>query len=368
MYIHQRKDWPAFTWNPDKIAGRLASVHIEQGRLLGRMNELGFKIQEEAVLRTLTEDVVKSSEIEGEHLNADQVRSSLARRLGIDAGGLTPADRHVEGIVQMTLDATRHYDQPLTADRLYGWHSALFPTGRSEMRKILVGAWRDDQKGPVQVVSGPAERERIHYEAPPASQLGKEMSRFMEWFNNDDGMDRVIKAGLAHLWFETLHPFDDGNGRIGRAISDMALAQSEKTAQRFYSLSAQILKERNDYYNLLEQTQKGTMDVTAWLDWFLACLDRAICGTENTLSAVLYKAQFWKSMESISLNSRQRTVLLRLLEGSQGKLTTSKWATLTKSSQDTASRDIADLIQKGVLAKGPEGGRSTSYALIFTPR
>lgn len=367
MYIHDLKDWPKFTWDRDKIAKNLGAVHFEQGRLLGRMRELGFKTQEEAVLHTLTEDVVKSSEIEGEHLDTDQVRSSIARRLGIDGGGLKAVERHVEGIVQMMLDATRHYEQPLTAERLYGWHSALFPTGRSEMRKILVGAWRDDQKGPMQVVSGPEGRERVHYEAPPATRLEKEMNVFMDWFNTDAGMDWVVKAGLAHLWFVTLHPFDDGNGRIGRAIGDMALARSEKSAQRFYSLSSQIQKERNDYYNLLEQTQKATMDATAWLDWFLACLGRSIQGSETTLEAVLNKAQFWKSIATVSLNDRQRAVLLRLVEGFQGKLTTSKWAKLTKSSQDTASRDITDLIEKGILVKSPEGGRSTSYTLAPKP-
>jgi Fic family protein len=331
------------------------------------MEALGFQSRQEAILETLTSDVIKSSEIEGEHLDLGQVRSSIARRLGMDVGGATAADRHVEGVVEMMLDATRNYDKPLTADRLFGWHSALFPTGRSGMRSIQVGKWRDDRKGPMQVVSGPEGRERVHYEAPPASRLPEEMNALMDWYNQDTGADLVLKAALAHLWFVTLHPFDDGNGRIGRAIGDMTLARSEKSPQRFYSLSAQILQERAAYYDVLEMTQKGTLDVTPWMDWFLACLDRAIQGAQHTLAGVLSKASFWKSLEGVSINERQRSMLLRLLEGFKGKLTTSKWATLTKSSQDTALRDILDLVQKGILLKSPEGGRSTSYTIANLP-
>lgn len=364
MYLHELKDWPRFTWDQEKIAQRLAAVRHEQGRLIGRMETLGFQSRQEATLETLTTDVIKSSEIEGERFDLGQVRSSIARRLGIDIGGLKTADRHVEGVVEMTLDATRHYDQPLTAERLFGWHSALFPTGRSGMRTIHVGCWRGDRKGPMQVVSGPEGRERVHFEAPLAPRLPEEMNFFMDWYNKDAGMDLVLKAGLAHLWFVTLHPFEDGNGRIGRAIGDMTLARSEKSPQRFYSLSAQILQGRAAYYDILEMTQKGTMDVTLWMDWFLACLDRAIQGAQNTLASVLSKARFWKSLEGVSLNERQRSVLLRLQEGFQGKLTTSKWAKLTKSSQDTALRDILDLVEKGILIKSPEGGRSTSYTLV----
>ena len=365
MYLHELEGWPRFTWDQEKIAQRLAGVRHEQGRLIGRMETLGFQFRQEAILETLTADVIKSSAIEGERLDLGQVRSTIARRLGMDIGGLRAADRHVEGVVDMMLDATRNYDQPLTAERLFGWHSALFPTGRSGMRAIQVGAWRDDRKGPMQVVSGPEGRERVHFEAPHAPRLPEEMNSFIDWYNKDAGMDLVLKAGLAHLWFVTLHPFDDGNGRIARAIGDMTLARSEKSSQRFYSLSAQILQERAAYYDVLEMTQKGSVDVTPWMDWFLVCLDRAIQGSQNTLAAVLYKARFWKSMETVSLNERQRSVLLRLLEGFPGKLTTSKWAKLTKSSQDTALRDILDLVEKGVLIKSSEGGRSTSYTLVL---
>lgn len=367
MFIHERNDWPQFTWDLEKIGQRLASVRHEQGRLIGQMLALGFKFQQEALLETLTSDVMKSSEIEGERFELGQVRSSIARRLGMDIGGLKSSERHVEGVVEMMLDATRNYDHPLTTDRLFGWHSALFPTGRSGMRPILVGGWRDDQRGPMQVVSGPIGRERVHFEAPPATRLSEEMITFLNWYNQNFDMDWVIKAGLAHLWFVTLHPFDDGNGRIARAIGDMTLARSEKSPQRFYSLSAQILLERASYYDVLERTQKGTLDVTLWMDWFLTCLSRSIQGAQTTLGSVLSRANFWKSMEGVLLNERQRSVISRLLEGFQGKLTTSKWAKLTKCSQDTALRDILDLAEKGVLVKGCEGGRSTHYSLKEPP-
>lgn len=333
---------------------------------MGHMDALGSPLKQEAVLQTLTEEVVKSSEIEGEKLDVSQVRSSIARRLGMDVGGLEPADRRVEGVVELILDATRHYDQPLTAERLFAWHASLFPTGRIGMRKIHVGAWRDDSTGPMQVVSGPIGRERVHFEAPPAAKLEGEMQVFLDWFNEHStgaDSDAVLNAGLAHLWFVTIHPFDDGNGRIARAIADLALARSEDSSQRFYSMSAQIRQERAAYYNLLEQTQKATMDVTAWMEWFLACLGRAIDGAQTTLAAVLSKARFWERLRAVPLNERQRLMLNRLLDGFEGKLTTSKWAKIAKCSSDTALRDILDLVERGILVRNPEGGRSTSYAL-----
>jgi len=327
------------------------------------MEALGFNLRQEAFLKTLTADVLKSSEIEGEILDTEQVRSSIARRLGVDIGALKPADRHIEGTVEMMLDATGHYDQPLSDERLFAWHSALFPTGRTGMRKLAVGAWREDLTGPMQVVSGPIGKEHVHYEAPAANRLSKEMSIFLDWFNKPTEIDEVLKAGLAHLWFVTLHPFDDGNGRIARAIADMTLARSERSPQRFYSMSEQIRQERNTYYDVLAQTQKGTMDVTKWMSWFLGCLGRAIDGAQNILATVLAKARFWESIKGISLNERQSLVINRLLEGFEGKLTTSKYAKLTKCSQDTALRDILSLVAQGILVRNPAGGRSTSYAL-----
>jgi Fic family protein len=362
-YIYELPDWPKFRWNDGWLATPLAAARHRQGRLIGQMEALGFKVKEEAVLRTLTNDVLKSSEIEGEKLDADQVRSSVARRLGMDIGGLMPADRHVEGVVEMMLDATQRYDQPLMEERLFGWHASLFPTGRSGMHRIKVGAWRDDSTSPMQVVSGPVGRERVHFEAPTAARLDHEMRRFLEWFNSDVTTEPVLKAAQAHVWFVTIHPFDDGNGRIARAIADMALARSEGSPRRFYSMSAQIREERRDYYRILEQTQKGTLDVTPWMDWFLACLTRAIEGAQTTLSGVISKARYWETLRDVPLNDRQRLVINRLLEGFEGKLTTSKWAALTKSSQDTALRDIQQLVARGVLVRNLAGGRSTSYSL-----
>lgn len=362
-YIHEREDWPKFRWQDQALAASLAEVRHRQGRLIGRMEALGFKLREEAVLRTLTEDVIKSSEIEGEELDVDQVRSSIARRLGMDVAGLVPAERDVEGVVEMMLDATQRYDQPLTQDRLFGWHAALFPTGRSGMTKIIVGDWRDDSSGPMQVVSGPIGREKVHYEAPTADRVSQEMTAFIEWLDTKHDIDPVIIAAIAHLWFVTIHPFEDGNGRIARAIADLALARSEQSAQRFYSMSSQIRAERNRYYDLLEATQKGDLDITPWLQWFLECLDRAFDKADDTLSAVMDKARYWDAIKDQPLNERQQRVLNRLLDGFEGKLTSSKWAKLTKSSQDTASRDIDDLIRKGILVRGAAGGRSTSYEL-----
>eukprot|EP01037_Dinobryon_pediforme_P013048 gene13048-13149_t len=362
-FIHERPDWPKFQWSEKKVASHLAGVRHRQGRLIGRMEGLGFQLKAEAILQTLTEEILKSSEIEGEVLDKEQVRSSIARRLGIDIGGLLPADRNVEGVVEMMLDATQKFSEPLTAERLFGWHAALFPTGRSGMSRIIVGAWRDDKKGPMQVVSGPLGRERVHYQAVPAKKLKSEMAAFLKWFNAPTTIDPVLKAALAHLWFVTIHPFEDGNGRIARAIADMALARSEKSAQRFYSMSAQIRLERKAYYDTLEATQKGSLDITLWLTWFLDCLDRAFDGAEQTLGSVLKKARFWETHASSSFNERQRTMINRLFNGFVGKLTSSKWAKLAKCSQDTALRDIDDLVKRGVLVKEPGGGRSTNYSL-----
>jgi Fic family protein len=362
-YIHQLEDWPKFRWSRVDLEGRLGLVRHLQGRLIARMEALGFPLRAEAALQSLTEEVLKSSEIEGEILDKDQVRSSIARRLGMDIGALTPADRHVEGVVEMMLDATQNHNKPLTNERLFGWHSALFPTGHSGMSKIAFGRWRDDRSGPMQVVSGPIGRERVHYEAPAAALLGREMRAFSRWFNTNDGMDLVLKAAEAHLWFVTVHPFDDGNGRIARAITDLMLARSEHSAQRFYSMSAQIQQERNDYYDVLETTQKGSLDISHWLDWFLGCLGRAFDGADTILASVLGKASFWKTHAGTSLNDRQRAILNRLLDGFEGKLTSSKWAKLAKCSQDTALRDIDELVRRGILTKDIAGGRSTSYSL-----
>ena len=362
-YIHQLPDWPTFVWDSGRLAVRLAAARHLQGRLVGQMEALGFGLREQAVLRTLTEDVITSSEIEGEKLDADQVRSSVARRLGLDIGGLRAADRHVEGVVEMMLDATQRFDAPLTTERLFGWQASLFPTGRSGMHRITVGTWRDDRTASMQVVSGPVGRERVHFEAPAAGRLEGEMQRFLEWFNGEVTIDPVLKAALAHLWFVTIHPFDDGNGRIARAIADMSLARSEGSAQRFYSMSAQIREERSEYYGILERTQQGTMDVTGWMAWFLDCLTRAINGAHAALSGVIAQARYWEKLRDVPLNERQRIVITRLLDGFEGNLTTSKWAALTKSSTDTALRDIQQLVDRGVLVRNPGGGRSTSYSL-----
>lgn len=366
VYIHELPDWPELHWNDERLSQPLAAVRHKQGRLVGRMEALGFPLREEAALHALTEDVIKSSEIEGEVLDKDQVRSSIARRLGMDISGLVPADRHVDGVVEMMLDATQSYAEPLTAERLFAWHAALFPTGRSGMSRIAVGAWRDDATGPMQVVSGPIGRERVHYEAPTANRLGAEMEKFLGWFNNVEP-DPVLKAGIAHLWFVTIHPFDDGNGRIARAIADLSLARADGTAQRFYSMSAQIRAERNAYYDMLESTQKGELDITRWLLWFIACLDRAFDGSEAILANVMQKARTWDRLAGQPLNDRQRMMINRLLDGFDGKLISSKWSKLTKTSPDTALRDITDLVERGILVKDPAGGRSTSYSLTPEP-
>jgi Fic family protein len=363
-YIHELPDWPRFRWDSEGLAQQLVAVRHRQGRLIGRMEGLGFKLRTEANLQTLTEEVVKSSEIEGEVLDKDQVRSSLARRLGVDIGALTPAERRVEGVVEMILDATEKYDAALTADRLFGWHAAMFPTGRSGILKITVGNWRTPESGPMQVVSGRAGRQRVHFEAPAASRLGEEMTAFLTWFNGGpENLDPVLKAAITHLWFVTIHPFEDGNGRIARAITDQQLARSEHGPQRFYSMSAQIRHERNAYYEMLEATQKGALEITPWLEWFLGCLGRALDGAETILASVLRKAKFWEMHAGDSFNGRQRTMLNRILDGFEGKLSSSKWARIAKCSQDTASRDIDDLVARNILVKDAAGGRSTSYSL-----
>ena len=364
MYIHERDGWPDLQWRDDVLCAPLAAVRHRQGRLIGRMEALGFPLQSEALLRTLTEDVLESSQIEGETLDREQVRSSIARRLGMDIGALSPADRRVEGVVEMMLDATQRHDAPLTRERLFDWHAALFPTGRGGMDWIEVGAWRDDRSGPMQVVSGPIGRERVHFEAPAATRLDGEMARFLAWFEATTPIDPVLKAGLAHLWFVAIHPFDDGNGRVARAIADMALARSEGSSRRFYSMSARIRVERKAYHDTLEATQRGDVDVTPWLTWFLACLDRAIAGADATLATVMAKARFWDRHRDAGFNDRQRAMLNRLLDGFEGKLTSSKWALLAKCSQDTALRDIDDLIGRAVLLRDRAGGRSTSYSLV----
>ena len=369
VYLWQQPGWPALRFDAAALAQALAGVHRAHGFLLGRMAHIGMPQRDQVTLRALTDDVIKTSEIEGERLNVDAVRSSIARRLGVDIGALAPADRHVEGVVDMVLDATVGHARPLTAERLFGWHAALFPTGYSGMSRIRIGAWRDDADGPMQVVSGPIGRRTVHYEAPPAAVLDAQMAMFLRWFEDGERAgadDPVIKAGLAHLWLVTLHPFDDGNGRISRAVGDLALARAEQSTQRFYSLSAQIQRERNDYYDQLEATQKGTLDVTGWLAWFLGCLLRAIEGADAALDAVMSKAQFWQRWGNVAMNDRQAKLVNRLLDGFDGKLTTSKWAAIAKCSADTALRDIADLLEKGVLVKSPAGGRSTSYELRVT--
>ncbi len=363
MYIHQRHQWPDFTWDADAVLLPLTSARHEQGRLVGRMESLGFNLREEAVLTTMTQDVLKTSEIEGEILNPDQVRSSIARKLGMDIGALAPADRHVDEIVDMLLDATQNFETPLSEDRLFGWHAALFPTGYSGMYKITTGNWRTPEAGPMQVVSGPLGREKVHFEAPESGRLPAEMTAFINWFNKPADMDMVLKAAIAHLWFVTIHPFDDGNGRIARALTDLLLTRSDRSVQRFYSMSAQIQRERKLYYDILEKTQRGDLDITEWLTWFLSCLERALTSAGHTLTSVLNKAHYWSHFSGKTLNDRQKLMINKLLDGFEGKLNTSKWAKITKTSHDTALRDIQNLLDQGVLVKEEGGGRSTSYRL-----
>lgn len=363
LYIWQVPDWPQWRYDLAVLARPLAEVSRAQGLLLGRLADVGAATRDQASLLALTDDVVKTSEIEGEHLNVASVRSSIARRLGVDIGALAPVDRHVEGVVEMVLDATANCGQPVTDERLFGWHAALFPTGYSGMARIKVAAWRDDATGPMQVISGPMGRQQVHFEAPPADRLSSDMACFLDWLNTDSEVPLLLKAGLGHLWFVTLHPFDDGNGRIARAVGDLLLARADGTPQRFYSLSAQIQRDRKAYYEILERTQKGDMDVTDWLVWFLESLHCALDQANQTLDAVLTKARFWQRWAATPLNERQAKVLNRLLDGFDGKLTSSKWAAISKCSADTALRDINELLARGVLRKTAGGGRSTGYEL-----
>lgn len=365
-FIHQRDNWPGFTWSSNNFLDLLSEARNLQGRLIGKMETLGFDLRNEALLDTLTLDVLKSSEIEGEFLNPDQVRSSIARRLGMEIAGAVESDRNVEGVVEMMLDATQKCFDPLTADRLFDWHAALFPTGRSGMYKITVADWRKDTTGPMQVVSGAIGKEKVHFQAPDSDVVEKEMTRFIDWFNKSK-VDLVIKAAIAHLWFVTIHPFEDGNGRITRALTDMLLAQSDKSNQRFYSMSAQIRLERKQYYEILEKTQKGNLDITDWISWFLNCLTNALKSTDSVLTRVLFKADFWQKHIDTVINDRQRKLLNKLMDGFDGKLTSSKWAKIAKCSKDSAVRDINDLIEKGILQKESAGGRSTNYELIRMP-
>ena len=368
-YIHQTDIWPKFTWDHRKIASILGPIRNQQGRLLGRMEALGFSLRSEAVLQTITLEVIKSSEIEGETLDLAKVRSSIARRLGMDVAGFVHSDRYVEGVVEMMMDATQNFDKPMTKERLFDWHANLFPTGRSGMQKIVVGMWRLDTDGPMRVVSGPIGREKVHFVAPPADCLEGEMKQFLNWFESSEDLDPVLKAGIAHLWFVTVHPFEDGNGRIARAIADLQLARTDGSRERFYSMSAQIRQERNDYYDILEEIQnsahatKEGIDITLWLEWFLGCLSRALKNTESTLANVFKKVRFWETHIATSINERQRKLINKLFEGFEGKLTTSKYAKIAKCSQDTAWRDINDLTEKRILVKDSAGGRSTSYSL-----
>lgn len=364
VYIHQKENWPNFSWNTEQIVSQLSEARNLQGRLIGKMEFLGFDLKNEAQLDTLTLDVLKSSEIEGEILNPDQVRSSIARKLGMEISGSIDSDRDVDGVVEMMLDATQNCFEPLTAERLFNWHAALFPTGRSGMHKITIADWRKDTTGPMQVVSGAMGKEKVHFQAPSSEIIENEMLLFLEWFNNEDKTDLVIKAAIAHLWFVTIHPFEDGNGRITRALSDMLLARADGSNQRFYSMSAQIRKERKDYYEILEKTQKGDLDITEWIRWFLQCLINALKSTDSILEQVLFKADFWNKHSKTIINERQRKLINRLLDGFEGKLTSSKWAKIAKCSKDTAIRDINDLINKNILRKEAAGGRSTNYELV----
>ena len=350
-------------WQEERIADRLTALKYRQGWLRGRMEALGFELRLDAQLDTLTEEAVRSSAIEGEVLNTEQVRSSVAQRLGMDAGGINVVYPHVDGVVEMTLDGTQGYERPLTPERLFGWQAGLFPGGRNRLGWTSVGAWRDDSRGPMQVVSGPIGRERVHFEAPAADRIDDEMSAFLEWFNAPANTDGVLRAALAHLWLVTIHPFEDGNGRIARAVADMALARSEASPQRFYSMSSQILRRRSAYYRILERTQRGNVDVTGGMAWFLDCLGGAIAHSETALAVVLGKARFWERNAGVSLNERQRRVVNRLLDGYDGRLTTTRWSAMTGCSQDTALRDITELMELGILARSAAGGRSTSYAL-----
>lgn len=362
-YIYQRPRWPEFTWDSEAVAVPLAAVRHKQGKHLGKIEALGFELRTEASLTALTDEVVKSSAIEGENLDPKEVRSSIARKLGLEVAGLVQSGREVEGVVEMMLDATRNFDKPLTAERLFGWHAALFPTGRSGMHRITVGAWRTHEAGPMQVVSGPIGKERVHFQAPEAERLEDEMERFLRWFASRSATDPVLRAAIAHLWFVTVHPFDDGNGRVGRAIAEIALAQADGTKDRFYSMSAAIEAERREYYSQLGSAQRGGLDITGWITWFLGCLDRAIEEADKTLRSVFHKAKLWQRIHPGPVNERQRRVINRMLDEFEGNLTTSKYAKLAHCSTDTALRDIRELLERGIIVKNSAGGRSTSYRL-----
>lgn len=363
IYIHEKENWTKFTWNEKLVSKKLAETRNLQGRLLGKMESLGFDQQDEAVLNTLTLEIVKSSEIEGEILDLEQVRSSIAKRLGIELAGAIESDRHIDGIVEMMLDATQRYDSPITKERLFGWHSLLFPTGWSNMNKITVADWRKDTTGPMQVVSGAMGKEKVHFEAPNSERIESEMNNLMNWLESESNIDPVLKSAIVHLWFITIHPFEDGNGRITRAITEMLLARSDKSVKRFYSMSSQIREERKQYYKILEKTQKGTSEITDWILWFLECLTNSFESTSVQLSKIFIKAEFWKTNVKTILNERQHKMLNLLLDGFDGKLTTSKWGKICKCSQDTALRDIQDLIKKEILQKENSGGRSTNYEI-----
>lgn len=364
IYIWQQTDWPDFTWDDAKLSYKLGRVRGLQGRLVGRMSALGFDLKNSAMLDALTADITKSSEIEGEILNVDQVRSSVARHLGIEIEGLPEADRYIDGVVQVMIDATQNYMQPLTAERFFNWHAALFPTGRSGVYKITVADWRQGAE-PMQVISGAMGKEKIHYQAPDSDHVPYQMNLFLEWVNGNQKIDPVLKAAIAHLWFVTIHPFDDGNGRISRTITDLFLARADEMPHRFYSMSAEIRKQRKGYYEMLEKTQKGSLDITNWLEWFLDCLEAALLDTEKSISTILQKAAFWDKYRLVSMNERQIKMVNLFWDGFDGKLTSSKWAKITKCSPDTALRDIQDLITKGVFRKTDEGGRSTNYELVL---
>lgn len=365
-YIHELRDWPTFIWDSKALAPLLSEVRLDQGLLVGKMRGYGLASRWTATLKVLTEETIKSSAIEGVKLDPENVRSSLARRLGLEVGGLTAhKDRTVDGVVEMMLDATQQFSKPLTKERLFDWHAHLFPGVRTTRDKFRVGAWRDDSQGPMQVVSGPVGRHKVHYEAPTADRVESEMRRFFAWFGGNEQEDPLLKAAIAHLWFVTIHPFEDGNGRIGRAIAEMCLARSDGNAQRFYSMSSQILEERKGYYEVLEKTQAGSLDITEWLTWFLECLGRAIEQSNQITSSALEKELFWKGLKQrkVSLNDRQTKVLNKLFSGFEGKLTREKWMKMTKASSRTALRDIEELIAIGVIEQEEAGGRSTSYRL-----
>ena len=366
VYIHQRPEWPDLTWDYNALADSLAEVRYHQGLLLGQMQALGFNLRSEAALTTVTSDVIKSSAIEGVSLDPEQVRSSVARHLGLDSGGHVSVGRDVEGVVEMMTDATRRYSEPLTAERLFAWHAALFPTGRSSIHKITVGAWRTDERGPMRVLSGPMGREKVHFEAPPAKRVDGEMRRFLDWFNRKVDTDPILKSGIAHFWFVTIHPFDDGNGRIARGIADMLLARADGIVDRFYSMSSQIESERNEYYRRLEEQQRGSSDITPWLQWFLGCLDRSFDRAQGSLQHIVYKGRVRYAMSTWAVHERQRYIIERMMDNFEGYMNTSKYAKIAKCSTDTALRDIRDLVKHGILIQNPGGGRSTSYRLAST--